>query len=493
MLKKIDRFIAKIEPPNWVLLISSFVFLLRIPSLFEPYYYGDEMIYLTLGNAVRNGLTLYSQIHDNKPPLIYILAAVAGNLAIYRAILLFWMLVTIAIFWHLTKVLFEKNVRAQQVAVTIFAFLTTLPLLEGQIVNAEIFLIGPTILAILLLLKDPTKKHIIIAGVAFAVAALFKIPAVFDIPVVIIYWLINAVNSKDIKIIIKRTVTLFIAFIIPIALTFVWYALHNAALDYFKAAFLENIGYLSSWSGNNQTSFVVRNAPLFIKGGIVLLGLIILRIKSSKLSKSFLIAAIWLLTSLFAATLSGRPYPHYMIQVVPAFSLLIAILVTSQKFEQVLAIIPLSLVPLALVYYHFWYYPTFPYYENFISFATGQESKWQYFNNIDKSTEDNYNTAKLIMLTSANSDKVFVWGEEAPTIYALSHRLPPIKYAADYHITDFSSLPATVDTLSNNPPKLIVLLHGSPEIPGLNILLNKEYAQISNSEINSQIWKLLKN
>ena len=51
----------------WIILFLMFL-ILRIPSLFEPYWYGDEGIYLVLGQAIRKGVTLYSHIHDNKPP-----------------------------------------------------------------------------------------------------------------------------------------------------------------------------------------------------------------------------------------------------------------------------------------------------------------------------------------------------------------------------------------------------------------------------------------
>jgi len=127
-MKSLDKMLAKIEPPNWVTIILGFVLLARIPTFFEPYFYGDEMIYLTLGNAIRKGLTLYSQIHDNKPPLLYFTAAIAGNLFWFKAILAFWMLGTIVIFWHLTKTLFEKNEKMQQISVVVFAILTTFPL-----------------------------------------------------------------------------------------------------------------------------------------------------------------------------------------------------------------------------------------------------------------------------------------------------------------------------------------------------------------------------
>ena len=38
-----------------ILMILAGVVFLRIPSLFEPYWYGDEGIYLTIGQAMRHG------------------------------------------------------------------------------------------------------------------------------------------------------------------------------------------------------------------------------------------------------------------------------------------------------------------------------------------------------------------------------------------------------------------------------------------------------
>src|SRR5690606_34290710 len=43
-----------------ILLLTLFV--LRIPNLAEPYWYGDEAIYLTIGTALRAGGELYATI-----------------------------------------------------------------------------------------------------------------------------------------------------------------------------------------------------------------------------------------------------------------------------------------------------------------------------------------------------------------------------------------------------------------------------------------------
>src|SRR3989344_7567833 len=58
----------------WFLLFTAFLFfLLRFPSMFEPYWYGDEGVYQALGLGMDNARVLYRDIFDNKPPFLYIL------------------------------------------------------------------------------------------------------------------------------------------------------------------------------------------------------------------------------------------------------------------------------------------------------------------------------------------------------------------------------------------------------------------------------------
>ena len=194
------KYLDKLHLPHWLTILLAVVLVLRIPSFFEPFSYGDEMIYLTLGEAIRRGVPLYSGIHDNKPPLLYILAAIAGNVFWFRVILAAWMFITTVAFWKLTQVLFEKNPKARKIATIAFAILTTIPLLEGQIANAEIFMLGPTIAAFLVLLtKKLTPKNLFFSGLLFSIATLFKVPAAFDVPVIITFWLIIAISKNKSK------------------------------------------------------------------------------------------------------------------------------------------------------------------------------------------------------------------------------------------------------------------------------------------------------
>src|SRR5882724_1735269 len=99
------KLIIRLEKSKtfWSLLcISLGFFLLRLPSLCEPNWYGDEGIYQVLGRAINHGTLLYSGIWDNKPPLLYLTYAlfngdqfsvrlaslIVGILALYSLFLL---------------------------------------------------------------------------------------------------------------------------------------------------------------------------------------------------------------------------------------------------------------------------------------------------------------------------------------------------------------------------------------------------------------------
>jgi hypothetical protein len=490
-LHKISSVLHLPDMPNWLVGILALILILRIPSFFEPYYYGDEMVYLTLGQGIHQGLTLYKDIHDNKPPLIYLAAAIAGNLFWFKVILAFWNLATIYIFYRLSEKLFAGKVRTQKISTLIFALLTTLPLLEGNTANAELFMIGPSILAILLLLNEKLKtKKVFLAGILFGIATLFKVPAALDLPVIIIFWLITKNLRSSWKEILKNSLVIAAGFVLPILLTFIWYLAKGALPEYIKAAFLQNIGYLSSFRpGDVQKPFFVRNGPLLIRAVIVVAASTILYVFRKRLSKNFVLFSVWTFLALFAVTLSERPYPHYFIQAVAPISLLLAMLLSEKNIEQSLAIIPLTVAFLVPVFYKFYYYPTTSYYTRFIEFATKKINKQTYFNMFSANVNRNYELANFLVNSSLPSDKVFMWDPDSAAVYALSRRLPPIKYVVPYHVHDYSSTLEVAKEVENTPPKFIILTSGNP-YPELTNLIRSRYLliqEIGNASIYSKI------
>jgi 4-amino-4-deoxy-L-arabinose transferase-like glycosyltransferase len=482
-----NHWIHKIHLPAWVVGILALVLILRIPSFFEPYYYGDEMIYLALGQGVRQGLILFKDIHDNKPPLLYLTAAIAGSLFWFKAILAFWNLLTIAFFYKLAAKIFENREKVQKVSTLIFAVLTTIPMFEGNIVNAELFMIGFTLIALYTLLSGTLSvKKIFFAGFLFGMGTLFKIPTAFDLPIIVAYWFITT-DFKNWGSVIKNSFILVLGFIFPILFSFAWYFAVGALPEYIKAAFMQNVGYLSSFRpGDVQKPFYVRNAPLLIRAAIVLIGTVVLYLFRKKLSKNFLLFCIWTLFGLFAVTLSERPYPHYFIQVLAPVSFLFGMFFAEKSFEQSLVVIPLAISFFVPVYYKFYYYQTAGYYTRFINFAVGKMNKTEYFQSFAGTVNRNYKISDFISTSSLPSDRVFMWDPDSAIVYSLSRRLPPIKYVADYHVYDYSSQSEVVKQLTANPPKFIILTSGHP-YPTLYPLIGSKYVLISQIE-NANIY-----
>ena len=482
----------KLHLPNWVVGILALVIILRIPSFFEPYNYGDEMIYMTLGQGVRQGIPLYSGLHDNKPPLLYLTAALAGNLFWFKAALAAFNLASIVVFFKIGKVLFEKNRKLRKIATVIFALATTLPLFEGNLANAENFMMLPTLIAVFILLtKAKTFKNLFLAGFLFGLATLYKVPAAFELLLIPLFWLITTdLNKKSLTEIIKNSFYMAIGFATPILMTFVWFFFKGSLMDYIRAAFLQNVNYVSSWRpSDTQKPFLVKNAPLFIRAFVVILGLGLLTFARKKLSKPFILVSIWLLLALFAITLSERPYPHYLLQAMAAVSFLFGMFFADKSKEQAFSVIPLALAFFVPTYFHFWLYPVSSYYLRFLDFAGGKITKEVYFSGFSGTTKRNYQIADFLARSTASSERVFIYDPDAPVIYALSRKLPPIKYVVPYHINDYSSKSDVAKEIAKSPPKFIILA-GGQNLNGLSPLIKKKYMliqQVSDANIFSRI------
>src|SRR5260221_12937708 len=121
----------------------------------------------------------------------------------------------------------------------------------------------------------------------FAVDTLFKNTADFDVAVIFVFWLVKLpkINFKNLFEIIKKTFILALGFSIPILLTFIWYFAKGALPEYLKAAFLQNVNYISSWNGGQEQSFIVKQAALLIRDEVVVVGFIALGLYNRKLSK----------------------------------------------------------------------------------------------------------------------------------------------------------------------------------------------------------------
>lgn len=476
---------AKLKLPPLTLLVGLTI-LLRIPSLFEPYWYGDEGIYLTLGEAIRQGQTLYQDIFDHKPPAIYILAAIAPSLSWFKFILLVWQGAAVVLFWKLA----EKLLNRKQVLLgtLVFALLTTLPLLEGNIANSELFMTGTTLASLLVLFSGKlTLKRLFLAGFLFSISVLFKVPAIFDVGAICTLWLLTT-SRRDFTKTAGNILVLGAAVALPIVAIGLYYSGKGALPEYIDTVWSQNFTYIAQWTVSDSLLGRIAQGGLVVRGafaGLVLLAIFTFR---RHFDKTTLFASTWLVFTLFAALLSSRPYPHYIIQVVPPLALLVGILAFGREKFRFLPVPFIALFLFSLVFYKFYYYPTFSYYKNFILFASGKQTKWQYFENFDRRMQMVYEVAEIISNRTGREDRIFIWGT-APELYALSRRLPPGRYTTSFHIRDFGGQQETISALEKKNPKYIIVLKDEKTpFPEFFRFLQKNYLYLETIH-EAEIWK----
>lgn len=477
-----------------LLLLLGVTFLLRIPSLFEPHRYADEEIYLTLGQGLRRGLVFYRDIHDNKPPLLYLIAALAGDLVRFRIILLIVHAVGVVFFFKLSEMIFHRRHWMGIASTWVFALGSTLPFLEGNIANGENFMIVPALGGAYLLYRALRKSQassgrlFFSVGILFALAFLVKIPIAFDfLGLMLFSWLLA---DPDIRmrprlrlLVSKQLLSAVVGFLLPVLFSIAYYSMQGAFEPYVRSALLQNIGYVSTWRGQTEGF----GNPLLWRGMILICLVWILYLLRGRLSFPSRFLSIWIVFSTYGALLASRPYPHYLLEPLVPFSLLMFLPFSAvAPLNRFVPLALLALVILAAYENNFWYYPTISYYKNFVRFAMGSKSREAYLD--FWGVRRNYAIASYLDSHTLPTERIFVWGTE-PSIYTLSRRLPVGRYTVAYHIFDFSAFDETLDALRSTPPAAIVVIDSLDQFNELKSFLDERYRAAETVD-GAQIFEL---
>lgn len=441
-----------------IIIVSGlFFWIARLPSLFEPYYYGDEMIYLSIGNGIRQGLSLYTELYDNKTPLLYLVAAISGNLFVFRLLSGVCMFLSVFFIFGIVRNLTKKGSMLPFYSLAISTVLLSMPIFEVFIANAENFFILPTSAAIYFLTRYLVSKkqtNLFFAGYGLGIAFLFKVPTIADFFATIgILSALASLNFNGIKKLILQSLIVFLGLITPITLTIIWFFFNNNLFDFLSYALFDNLGYSTSWSGGESTAFQLITLSLVFSFSVFVLWF--LR-KSGKVNELFVLSTLWLLGALTGALLSSRPYPHYLIQTLPALSIVTTILFFSSKKQQVYTVFVVAIYLFFIQKIDFWLYDIKTYKERVVALATYGRSNDQYLSLFGPGVVQNYEAAKIIKESTAFGQEVFIFGDSAP-IYAMSNRLPPFKYTAYYHVDEFLSQDEICATIKNKKTPLVLI------------------------------------
>ena len=443
-----------------IFLVLIITLILRIPSFFEPYWYGDEGIYLAIGQALQRGAILYRDIWDNKPPLLYLIYALNPTLL--------WAKISATLF-VLATVFFVYKISKNYWAALLTGILLSLPLLEGTIANAELYFILPIIIAAYLFLKN--KINPILIGVLFASAFLLKIPAVFDFLGLFLAWFF--INKK-----IKPFILIFLTFIILMTPILGYFYFNHAIGDFLTASFSQNASYVAVEAG----PFSKLSNPLFIKGLLVLLVVLVLFVLFSrrKISKELLFFSLWFGFSLYGALLSNRPYLHYLLQIVPPATILIFYLIKNLRKNLFFLVAVLCIMYYVLCIFcgGFALEPR-SYYQNFFDYISERKLQTDFYNYFDSRTSINYEVANYLATRTQSLEPIFVWGDNA-FLYVLSERPPATKFIQAHHLStiDPKNYSLVLQKLNETKPKFIIISRPVHfPFPKLEELISKNYHQ----------------
>lgn len=528
--KKLAHFITHF-PLSLALLLLA-ITILRIPTFFDPYWYGDEGIYLVIGTALNRGALLYTDIVDHKTPIIYQLARVESQLA-FRFLLYVWMIIATCAFFYIAKK-YIKSQKGVWLASSLFVIFTTFPWMEGHIANGELFVMGFVLVGLWILTQshyfaalvqkkffssyafDIREAGIIgICGVLLGLGLLTKVPALFDgVAVISIsYFLLLNHGIKgftdfklflpSLKKVIAPTIALITGMLLPILISIAYYYLVGSGKDYLQFGLLYNFRYAGSWDLGFSNPLLVFFFTL--KGKIVFLIVVFLLISLSKLvlSSKYQMLLGWFALSFVASLLSNRPYPHYFLQAIPPLALISAAGLTEiwrlvkakdhwgySSAKILTATLSVALFTSVLLVMHVGFYPVMSYYATFSKYATGGLSKTAYYQTFNYLMTENYEVAPLIMAESP--DKIFIWGTN-PMLYALSKTRPVGRFTVAFHIEDLHVQDETMQNLRNTPPLYIIVMKDQPtSLPGLNSLLDQQYVPVKTTD-HMIVWRKLAN
>lgn len=465
---------------EWLILFLGLVIIFRLPTLFTPHYYGDEEIYFVMGKAWRDGVPLYQAMFDHKPPLIYILAGIARTVFWFRFMLLAAMVAHTWLFYVFAKKFWAKiRPNMAYLSTAIFVVLTTLPTFEGNIANAELFMMVPLTAAVLLVwdARSNDWKRFLGAGLIAGIGWLFKVPVAADFAALALYFFPFQETTflKSIRSLFTFSFWSFvIGFALPLLSTFVYYYLKGTGPAYLATVLTVNLGYVSSWS-TSTFAFNPFKSGLLVRAMIAAGVALFLYLFRKKLDTRFTFVSLWLAFSFFGSLLSGRPYPHYLQEPFVPLSLFVPFIFTIETFLPWVVVGGLTLWALLTnKQIKFWAYDTLPLYKNFAAAATGKISYPEYVKTFD-GAKRNYAIGEYLIKHMDPADKIFVWGSDA-ALYNITDRLPSGgKYMVNFHILDFHAENYVMEELTKNDPRYIIVLPNSPPFPALKELLDTTY------------------
>lgn len=471
-------------------LILFTTFLFRLPSLFEPFWYGDEGIFAAVARNLNFGGVLYSTAWDNKPPMIYltyeaIFKYLGVSMFSLRLVTAIVVLATCATIYEIAQAVL--GTKRALLAAFVFGLLTSLRVVEGNLALTEIFMILPISLAMLAALKrNFDSLSLFCAGVLFATASLYKQVGALEAAALGIYLFLI---SRSFGEFLKKGIALSAGFVIPYALTIAYFAQRHLVGEYIFAAYT----YYRIYLGESPKYALLINILKFLP----ILAAIWYGLKKKTADKveSFHLFLLWMAFSFLGSYFSGRTYGHYMVQAAPSVSLLVASIAPDFSFKKERLIFAVTFF-IPILFLTKLLFTDFlsggplnqvSYVKNFLEFSSGKKGVDDYNNYFDRNVNSIMGLSDFFATQNVKGTSAYIWGDYS-WLYAISDLKNPTRYVTSFHVFGVPKGKEEVSSkLNANPPNFIIKPPSSiGYFSELEKLLARQYtlvAKIENSEV----------
>ena len=438
------------------------------------------------------GGVLYQTAWDNKPPMIYLTYA-----AIFKTfgVSMFWLrLITIIVVLSTSALIYEiaKGIFSEKralVATLIFGTLTSLRLIEGNLSLTEIFMILPISLAMfVVILRKFDYISLFFAGILFAVASLYKQVGALETAALLIFLFLASKNFFEF---VKKGLVLTLGFVSPFVITVLYFVPKGLLGDYIFAAYT----YYRIYLDESPQRAIIINFLKFAPAVVVILYGLFKKFKQKNVDV-FHLFLLWTAFSFLGSFFSGRTYGHYLVQAVPATSLVLASVDLRPKLRSVqIAFALFFFIPIIILTKILFFdflsaggINQFSYWQNFIAFMSGKKGLNSYNDFFDGNVNSIMALSDFLSLNSASGKYVYIWGDY-PWLYAIANVKNPTRYVTSFHVFGVPQGKEEVMTsLAENPSAYIIKPPNSiGYFETLERLINDEYTYLVGVE-NSKIW-----
>ena len=470
---------------EFVALILVFGFALRVPYFFHVMQDIDEGSHAAVAAILMDGGLPYANAVNNKPPgIFYIYLATfylfgKYNMTAVHMLAFFWTVATGIVLGMLAKNLWGKT--AGLFALLFYLTFTTALYPKMMAANSEIFMALPYSLAVLLLwhaLATGKGYLFFFSGLMSGLALLIKQVAGVEVLAVSLYILVVIplfYGKKRIFASVRDCVKYWAGFVLPVGIVAWIFYKYGILADqvFWNVTYPQRYIGLGSASHSFMSQIFAEFVP-FVLSTLILWVLATMWIKRGLMNLSrehepvashfSLFLILWLIASMYAAFIGNRMYGDYFIQILPALSLMAAI-VAGRYFDEKgaswgnrrkAAILVLTILP-GIVF-------------------TGMAIRYEATTDTWGGIRPDFRPATdYIKAHTRPEDKIFVWGWFTP-IYVYSRRTPSTRFVFTTMHTGYmrghdpneedraditwlevpEAWPMLKEDLNRNPPELIV-------------------------------------